>query len=159
MYTINIIGAGRLGKTIGKLIVINKAGSIQGICNQSIKSSILAAQYIGEGEIFNKISELPSADITFITTPDENIKNSARELSKSDYLKRNSTILHCSGALMSSELESLKSKDCNIASVHPMHSFASPDISVHKFKNTYCAMEGDDDAKKILGQLFSNIGV
>ncbi len=48
---INIIGAGNLGKTIGKLIFTNDVGFIQGICNTSTKSGSEAASFIGQGEV------------------------------------------------------------------------------------------------------------
>ena len=69
-----------------------------------------------------------------------------------------SVALHCSGALTSAELSTLKEKNCLTCSVHPMHSFASPDISVSKFKGTYCAVEGDDEAVNLSIKIFSAIG-
>ena len=49
MKTVNIIGAGKLGKTIGQLLVRSNLVKIQGVCNRSIESSIAAISFIGEG--------------------------------------------------------------------------------------------------------------
>lgn len=158
MFTINIIGAGRLGKTIGKLIATQRAGIIQGICNQSLESSCCAVEFIGEGKAYDQISQLPPADITLITTPDDDIKVAAIHLSNSEMLKEGSFVIHCSGSLTSAELEPVKAKPCYTASVHPMHSFANPAISVNTFANTYCAIEGEDSAVATATILFKKIG-
>jgi len=47
---------------------------------------------------------------------------------------------------------------CKTASIHPIHSFADPQISVSSFSNTYCAAEGDDKALEIIIPLFAAIG-
>lgn len=158
MFAINIIGAGRLGKTIGKLIALNKLGVVQGLRNTSMSSGHAAASFIGEGLAYAEIGDLPPADITFITTPDDQIKKAAQTLSLSSNLKKDSIVIHCSGSLTSAELESLKTKHCHLASIHPMCSFADPSISVNTFANTYCALEGDTKALEIMDLLFRQLG-
>jgi predicted dinucleotide-binding enzyme len=44
--TINIIGAGRLGKTIARLITTAKAGEIQCILNKSLESGLKAVNLL-----------------------------------------------------------------------------------------------------------------
>lgn len=154
---INIIGAGNLGKTIGKLIFSNEIGFIQEICNTSAKSGSEAASFIGQGEV-KIIDELLPADITFITTPDDQIELCCQQLSKSSKLKKNSIVVHCSGSLSSEVLRAVKEKGCFVASVHPMRSFVKPDISFKQYGGTYCAIEGDDEAINILENLFTKIG-
>lgn len=155
--TINIIGAGNLGKTIGKLIFTHDVGFIQEICNTSTKSGIEAASFIGQGEV-KTISELLPADITFITTPDDQIELCCQQLSKSSKLKKNSIVVHCSGSLSSEVLKTVREKGCFVASVHPMRSFAKPDISFKQYSGTYCAIEGDYEATNVLEELFTKIG-
>ena len=109
--TVNIIGAGNLGKTIGKLIFTDDVGFIQEICNTSTKSGIEAASFIGGGDV-KTISELLPADITFfITTPDDqNPMFCCQDLSRSAKLKKNSIVVHCSGSLSSEVLRTAKRK-------------------------------------------------
>lgn len=155
---INIIGAGRLGQTLGKLINLNTTNDIQAICNQSIESSRHAAQLIGAGTPYFKIADLPPAELTFITTPDDKIRAIAQALSESKSFMRPSAVIHCSGALGSNLLESLKNQGCCIASIHPMNSFASPAFSVTQFKGTFCAGEGDAEALSKGFKIFHAIG-
>lgn len=156
--TINIIGAGRLGKTLAKLCIIYKVGQLKGICNQSMDSSRLAIQFIGAGQAYKNIADLPPADLTIITTADEKIAVASAELAQSTNLKKGSTIIHCSGSLSSQILCSLTKKGVYLASVHPMQSFADPELSIAQFKGTYCAIEADEQAEKICQNFFNKIG-
>jgi predicted short-subunit dehydrogenase-like oxidoreductase (DUF2520 family) len=153
----NIIGAGNLGKTLGFLL---KRHGIQigGVCNTSIESTINAIDFIGAGYHSENIHELPPADMTFITTPDSIIQSVCNELSKTSNLKKGSIIIHCSGALTSDILHAVKNRNCFVASVHPMRSFASPRISVEQYEGTYCAIEGDAETIPQVESVFNLIG-
>lgn len=158
MLSLNIIGAGRLGKTLGKLFVQHKIGNVQAICNQTIHSSISAIDFIGAGIPYDTIEALPESDITLIATPDHQIEHIATLLSRSKTIHSESLVFHCSGALSSQVLTALKTRRCSIASVHPMHSFADPARSLKRFKGTYCAIEGDRAACDCLSPAFEQLG-
>lgn len=155
---VNIIGAGHLGKTIGHLLVKHHLVRIGAICNRSEISVTEAIKFIGQGKYCPSITELPPADITFITTPDDLISTTCEVLSKNPLIKIGSIVLHCSGSLTSDALISIKEKGCFIASAHPMRSFAKPELSVDQYTGTYCAVEGDKDALPKVHSLFNSIG-
>ncbi|KTD07586.1 Rossmann-like and DUF2520 domain-containing protein [Legionella jamestowniensis] len=155
--TVNFIGAGNLGKTIGKLLCKSQLVKIHAICNRSLVNTSQAINFIGQGTYCESIKELPPADITFITTPDDCIEGIGRELA-SKSTQSGSVIVHCSGLLSSEVLQPLKNSGCFVASVHPMRSFANPAVSVEEFEGTYCAMEGDNEALSVLEVLFKAIG-
>lgn len=157
-YCVNIIGAGRTGKTLGSLLSKHKAANIQAICNRSSASGATAIAFIGEGAYCPTIQALPSADITFITTPDEQIAPICEQLSHNPHLRPGSLVLHCSGVLDSGVLLPLKEKGSYIASVHPLRSFACPTISQEEYAGTYCAIEGDSEALPVIHALFQAIG-
>ncbi len=156
--TINIIGAGRVGKTIGKLFVKEPVGTVLGVFSRSDENAKDAVAFIGQGTPFCTLKDLPEADITFITTPDDAIEQTCRILVASNCLKENSLVVHCSGSLSSSAIAAAKACNCAIASVHPMRSFADPNLSVAQYKGTYCAIEGEKKATEILKVLFDSIG-
>ena len=158
MITINIIGAGRLGKTLGKLMVDCGVGTLAGVCNASWASSLQAIQFIGQGTPCSQIRALPPADLTLITTPDDKIARCCDELVKTNHWQPNGIIAHGSGALSSSILQSAKDKGGLIASVHPMRSFADPQRSVEEYPGTFCAIEGDKEATVLLHAWFRAMG-
>lgn len=157
-FLVNMIGAGHLGKTIGHLLVRHQLVSIGAICNRSELSSTNAIKFIGQGNYCPRITELPPADITFITTPDDLISTTCEELSKNPLIKVGSIVLHCSGSLSSDALILIKEKGCFVASAHPMKSFAKPELSVDQYTGTYCAVEGDKEALPQVHSLFNSIG-
>ncbi|MDP1602912.1 MAG: DUF2520 domain-containing protein [Legionella sp.] len=155
---VNIIGAGHLGKTIGHLLVKNQLVRIGAICNRSEKSTLEAIKFIGQGEYCPRIAELPLADLTLITTPDDFITLACEELSQNQFIEKGTIIVHCSGSLTSDALISTKERGCSVASVHPMRSFARPELSIEHYSGTYCAIEGDRDALSTVTSLFNAIG-
>ncbi len=157
-FLINFIGAGQLGKTLGYLLVKNGVARIGAICNASDESALKAVKFIGDGTVFTTIKQLPPADIIFITTPDTIIPIACKQLSENTLLKKNSIVVHCSGALTSDSLQAIRDIGCFAASVHPIHSFASASLSIHTYQGTYCAVEGDSAALSILTRLFDAIG-
>ncbi len=157
-FLVNIIGAGHLGKTIGHLLVRHRLVKIGSICNRSEISTTNAIKFIGQGKVCPNISELPPADITFITTPDDLISATCEELSRNPFIEKGGIVLHCSGSLTSDALISIKKKGCYVASVHPMRSFAKPELSVEEYRGTYCAIEGDKEALPNIQSLFNSIG-
>lgn len=154
---INVIGAGKLGQTLGYLIVKNQLGKIGGIYNRRQVNSSEAIQFIGQGECFSSLAQLPPADISFITTPDEAIAETAKALCRSP-IKAGSLFVHCSGVLTSDVLSALKAHQAFIASIHPMRSFAKPSLAVEEYPGTFCAVEGDKEGLAILTPFFQSMG-
>jgi predicted short-subunit dehydrogenase-like oxidoreductase (DUF2520 family) len=156
--SVNIIGAGLLGKTIGHLLVKYQLVKMGNICNQSKASALCAIQFIGAGQYCASIGELAAADLTFITTSDDAIALTSDALSQNKFIKKGSVVVHCSGAHTSDILISMKKKGCFIASIHPMKSFANPELSIEQYNGTYCAIEGDMEAVQMISPLFNAIG-
>ena len=157
-FVVNIIGAGKLGQTLGRLVVKHNLAKIAGIHNRSQHSAMAAIQFIGDGEYCPEIKGLPPADITFITTPDDHLAETSLQIARSGHIKPGSIFIHCSGILTSEVISAVKLKDALVMSIHPMRSFANPALSVENFPGTYCATEGDRDALKIIEPFFESIG-
>jgi len=148
--TVNFIGAGRLGKAIAKLLNSSKQFTIQAIVNKTIDSAHEAVKFIGAGSAYAKLSAMPKTDVIFITTQDEFIGSIAKELSTCNIIKEGTLVIHCSGSLSSEVLVTLKRKGANIASIHPIKSFADSKLSIKEFAGTYCAVEGDEEIMDVL---------
>lgn len=158
MLSLNIIGAGRCGKTLGLLLKNTQKVHVQAVCNFHEESALEATQFIGEGIVVKHIKDLPSSDLTMMTCPDDDIKLLAMELSLSQNLNSSSTVFHCSGTHSSDILKSLRKKGCLIASIHPLMSFSGKLPSLSAFSGCYCGVEGDESACQILSSLFFEMG-
>lgn len=158
MLKLNMIGCGRLGKTLGRLWSENQVFSIGDVMTRNITSAEAAIEFIGAGRYITVMSELRSADIWLIATPDKFIAEIAQQLAMKNLIRSGNIIFHCSGALPSSVLDACKETGASIASIHPVKSFANALNSVESFPGTWCAMEGDTIALQTLKPAFENIG-
>ena len=156
MLTLNIIGAGSLGRTLGRLWRQQGYFRIQSICNRSIQSSQSAVEFIGAGRAVDTIAAMGEADCWLIATGDCQIAATAAALAQSARLSGNNLVFHCSGALSSEILAPCR--PAALASAHPVHSFADPALSAQSFTGTWVALEGDARASEILRGAFSALG-
>ncbi len=144
MLTLNIIGPGRLGKSIARLAAPNY--QIAGVCASSLASSREAVAFIGAGQACATFADLPSADLFLLAVPDAMIAGMAIELVASGVVQAGNVVFHASGASEATLLLPLKAAGAYIASLHPAFSFADPARAVSTFAGTLCALEGDIEA-------------
>ena len=154
----NIVGAGRVGKTLAALWHERNELEVGSILNRSLPSSETAAVFIGGGTPASDVSTLLPSEFHMLSTPDDAIEAAAALLLKSGILRPGDTVFHCSGALPSSILSPLSSSGALVAAVHPVKSFADPASAIRSFDGTYCGFEGDSKAVASLKCLFESIG-
>lgn len=141
-----IVGCGRVGTALAKYLA--EAGYIPaGLASKSISSAKRVADLIGSVNFTDIAWEATrKADIVFITTPDGTIKEACDSISEKNGFKSGSVVLHCSGALSSTELMSAKTCGANIGSMHPLQSFASAEYEFNPFSGIVTSVEGDREA-------------
>ncbi|MDP5208955.1 Rossmann-like and DUF2520 domain-containing protein [Microbulbifer sp. 2205BS26-8] len=156
MQTLNIIGAGQLGKTLGRLWHQSGLFRIQSIHNRTLRSGQAAREFIGAGQACPTLQSMPVADYWLIACQDIEISALAERLSKRPGNREGTVFFHCSGALSSEALDILR--PASIASAHPVHSFADPLRSLDSLPGSSVALEGDGPATRALGGAFNAIG-
>lgn len=156
---LNIIGAGRLGKTLGHLWQQSGTAKIQAVCNRSLPGAQQAVDFIGGGRAYQNYAELPAADAWLLACGDDQLLACCTQLCQQHNFSGREIIFHCSGALTAQEaLAPAKAAGLASASIHPIKSFADPQQAINSFSGTYCGMEGDPAALTQLQPLFSAIG-
>lgn len=158
MPTLNIIGAGHLGKTLGRLWQQAGVFEVRQILNRSPQSADDAVKFIGAGVGLTDWNDLEPADITLIATPDSDIATVCATLARNGLVGSGQVVFHCSGALPSAALAAAAVAGAAVASVHPIKSFADPTGSVHTFAGTWCGIEGDHAALAVLEPACEAIG-
>jgi len=156
--TLNIIGCGKLGMTLGRLWNDCAVFAIGQVLNRTQESARHATDFMHAGTPVNGFAELHPADAWLIGTSDETIMSACENLVASGLLRPGDLVFHCSGALSSSVLSTASASNAIIASVHPIRSFADPTQVVKAFGGTYCGAEGHPAALKLLDAAFSRIG-
>ncbi len=150
METINVVGCGKVGKTLARLWVEKRVFSVQAVLNRSLESGRRAVEFVGSGRAVEKYADLGSADVVMLSASDESIEACCRELCGGGNITEGTVVFHCCGALSSNLLDPARKLGASVASMHPVKSFADPARSVETFAGTYCAVEGDQPARELL---------
>jgi len=159
MKTINIIGAGKLGKTLGYLFQHKNCFKLQSILNKTELSAKAACDFIGAGEIVSRFKNLKTADVYLLSVPDDQITAVCQQLIAEHNIPNTSIVFHCSGALPSTQLMPAKQAGAYVASAHPVFSFSAPEKAIMGLAGSLCTLEGDGEACQFLSPIFIKIGM
>jgi predicted short-subunit dehydrogenase-like oxidoreductase (DUF2520 family) len=124
--TIAVVGPGRVGQTLARSLR-RRGYRIGPVVGTNQRHARRAVQFIGSGKAHAQLdANLSSADVVLISTPDAQVAQVARTLSRLPVAWRRKVILHTSGALSSRELVPLGCKGAAIGSFHPLYPFPRP---------------------------------
>lgn len=155
---VTIIGAGRVGMTIGRLCHVTGAARLVEIVTRDSETTAAALAFIGSGTAVDGDTGLQPADVFLLTVPDDQIESACIRLAATGVLSSASVVAHCSGAHGASLLAAATRAGASVASIHPVRSFADPARVAASFDGTMCAIEGDPLALTVLGNLFAALG-
>ncbi|MGM8063196.1 Rossmann-like and DUF2520 domain-containing protein [Vogesella indigofera] len=158
MTSLNIVGGGRLGKSVARLAHDSGRYRIGALLCRSQASALVARDFVGAGVALTTLADLPAADITLLAVPDGEIAAVAAELSAARVIAAGSVVCHASGVGEAALLAPLAAQGVHCASLHPAFSFADPARAVDGFAGTRCALEGDAAALPLLQRLAADIG-
>jgi predicted short-subunit dehydrogenase-like oxidoreductase (DUF2520 family) len=158
MWTLNLIGAGRVGQTLGRLFQATGVFELQGVLTRTADTARQAVAFIGAGQACTTLAELPAADVWLLAVPDAHIAATAQALAARPVAQRPALAFHCSGALACDQLQALRDMGWQVASAHPLLSFARPELALTQFAGTPCALEGNAEALQPLDSAFTRIG-
>jgi len=147
-----VIGAGRLGRTLGRLLA-RRGHTPGGLSCRSLRSARQARSFIGAGEpTTSNVQAAARAPLVLMATPDREVAAVARELARARLTWRGRIVAHTSGGISSVALDPLRRRGALVASFHPLASIAAarPDVSFH---GTPFAIEGDPRAVRVLRRL------
>ncbi len=156
--TINVIGCGKVGRTLARLWTEHNVLEVRSVLNRSLQSGRQAVEFVGGGRAIESYAELETADIVMVSTPDEVIQQCCGQLCRAGIIQQGVVVFHCSGSLPSELLALARERGASIASVHPVRSFADPTAAVETFAGTYCALEGDRQACEVLCDVLHRCG-
>lgn len=154
---LNLIGAGHVGRTLGRLFAAHGVFDVQDVVTRSAAGAQEAVAFIGAGRALVDIAALRPATVWMLAVADDAIGPVAERLAQSAPLA-GAVVFHCSGAKASGELAALRRAGAHVASVHPVRSFADPETVAAAFDGTFCGVEGDEAALETLLPAFEAIG-
>lgn len=155
--TLNLVGAGHVGRVLGRLFASHAVFDVQDVLTRSGASAQGAVDFIGAGQACVEMAAMRPAQVWLLAVSDDQIAPVCAALARTHDLA-GALVLHCSGAKASDELRAAGERGALVASVHPIRSFADPDGVAQAFAGTFCGVEGDAGALALLGPAFEAIG-
>lgn len=158
MKTVAIIGAGRVGGAVGRLLA--QAGyAVTAVVSRSRETAERARVFIGAGAAMtDPVKAAASADIVLIATPDGAIKNVCDSIAAGKGFRAGAVVVHMSGAQTLDLLEGAKSAGAYRAVIHPLQSIPSRELGERNIPGSYFRIETDPDASSIARQLVKALG-
>lgn len=155
--TLNVIGAGRVGRVLARLFAQSGALQVQDVLTRSPDSARAALDFIGAGTAAPDLQAMRPADVWMLAVGDDQIEPVAGALAAIHGLD-DAVAFHCSGARAADALDPLARRGAWTASVHPVRSFADPESVASRFAGTFCGIEGAPQALERLAPALAAIG-
>lgn len=151
---VGIIGTGRVGTAIG--FALDKKGyPIIGADRNSRKVRPFYKRLKLKFISLSNQTIAEKAKIIFITTQDSEIAKVYNEILP--YLRKNQTIIHCSGVLNNSIFKAADKKGIIIIGLHPIQTFPTIKQAIGATKNIYYSIEAKGKAKTIAKQIVKDL--
>jgi predicted short-subunit dehydrogenase-like oxidoreductase (DUF2520 family) len=156
--TVAIIGAGRVGSSVGFLL--QRAGyNVTAVAARTAATAEKAAAFIGGGEpLADVIKAASRAEIVFVTTPDRGIREACDTIATNGGLKRGSLVVHMSGAHSLELLNAARTAGSFRAVIHPLQSLASREQGIKNLPGSYFRIEADPEALKTAKEIVKALG-
>lgn len=156
--TVAIIGAGRVGGALGRLLA--KAGwTITALACRSMIAAQKAKDFIGSGAPMTDVAAAArTADVVFITTPDSAIKDVCDAIANEKGFRVNSIIVHTSGAHTLDLLDTAKRAGAFRAVIHPLQSVPSMEQGAVNIPGSSFRIDADPEALDIARALVDALG-
>lgn len=148
---IGIIGAGKVGTTMGKYIV-NHGGKVSGFYSRTTSSAKEAAQFTAVSYFKTLDSLLEVSDTLFITTTDGAIKEIWDCIAKKHV--KGKVICHFSGSLSSDVFSNVEEAGALACSIHPIYAFSNKFSAYQNLTKALFTVEGSDQAIEKMQELF-----
>jgi predicted short-subunit dehydrogenase-like oxidoreductase (DUF2520 family) len=155
--TLNLVGAGKVGRVLGRLFAASGAFQVQDVLTRSEASAVDAVRFMGAGRAVTDMAAMRAADAWMLAVSDDQIAAACAQLAQRHALA-GTVVFHCSGAKCSGELRLAVQAGAAAASVHPVRSFADPEQVARQFAATFCGIEGDARALALLEPALAAIG-
>jgi predicted short-subunit dehydrogenase-like oxidoreductase (DUF2520 family) len=146
---LTLIGAGHVGRALGRVFSAGGVFVLQDVLTRSPASAQQAVAFIGAGRALTDYAQLRPAEVYLLAVSDDQIGPACAALATSTDL-RGAIVCHCSGALSSAALVPAAAAGALVASAHPIRSFADPAAVAAGFAGTWCGIEGDGGALAVL---------
>jgi predicted short-subunit dehydrogenase-like oxidoreductase (DUF2520 family) len=124
MLNIAIVGAGKVGLTLGRILVEN-GEKVVCVVSKTMRSAKAGGKYLRCKRISTSLESIPeSTNLIFIATPHSAVEGVASNLSRLRHLRfKRLSACHASGMLSAVALDPLRNQGATVFSFHPLQTF------------------------------------
>lgn len=156
--TVAIIGAGRVGGTVGYLLK-REGYRVAAVAASTPESAAKAAAFIGEGRpTTDAVQASARAELIFITTPDRIIRDVCEKIAGAGAVRTGSLVVHMSGAHSSSLLDAAAKAGAHRAVIHPLQSVPSREQGIRNLPGSYFRVDADPEAVETAREIVKSLG-
>ena len=146
-----------MGRALGRCL--RESGwKIGAVVTRSEGSARRAVRFIGAGKpCAGMTRQILATRVILIATPDDEIAKTAQELARiGEEELHGKIVLHTSGAMDSTALDSLRERHAAVGSMHPLQTFSG--VSVPSLEGRVFTVEGDTQAVRVARQIARALG-
>jgi predicted short-subunit dehydrogenase-like oxidoreductase (DUF2520 family) len=153
MLKLGFIGAGTVGTALA--VLLSRQGyQVTGVSSRSLTSAENLAKAVDGCPILDRQDLADTADLIFITTPDDTIAKIASEVK----WHHGQDIVHCSGADSTDILEPARKSGARVGSFHPLQTFAGVKQAVENIPGSTFTVEAEEPLLSTLKDMATALG-
>jgi len=140
MLKLGFIGAGTVGTALATLLS-GKGYQVVAVSSRTLNSAENLARQIDSCRVFdNNQGVADTADLVFITTPDDIISTVASTVQ----WHTGQSVIHCSGATSTDILESARKAGALVGNIHPLQTLAGVKEAIENIPGSTFAVEAEE---------------
>ena len=154
MPRLGFIGAGTVGTALAVRLSSN-GYQVAAVSSRSRTSARKLAESAGGCPVFdNGQAVADTAEMVFITTPDDAIASVASEI----HWHSGQSVVHCSGAASTDLLEPARKQEAHVGAFHPLQTFASVEQAIENIPGSTFALEAEEPLLSTLKDMAAALG-
>ncbi len=152
-----VVGAGKVGCSLGRYLGESAAVDVVGFCSRDEAHAREAVEFAGGSVFASPVEAARAANLLLVTTPDTTIADVWAELARAartgEVSLRDKLVVHCSGALASSVFAGARELGAHVCSAHPLYAVSSRFGCWRELGRASFTLEGDDWAVDLMAGL------
>jgi predicted short-subunit dehydrogenase-like oxidoreductase (DUF2520 family) len=145
-----------VGQALGRLLAESGYEITDVVC-RTTSSAREAVRFVGAGRAVTarSLGRL-RGEVALVATPDDAIREVAKRMASG--APAFGVALHTSGSLPASELAALALRGVAVGSIHPLQSFATPELGTARVAGSVFALDGDRQAVAVARRMALDVG-
>lgn len=155
--TFAIVGAGRVGVSIG--VLLKRAGyDIAGAASRSQASGERAARFLEMPVSDDYEQAAKGAGCVIISVPDDAVEKICRDLADAGAIEAGTFVIHTAGSFGTAPLAEAEARGARTLAIHPLQSIPDPEAGIERLPGSWFGITCTDDLRPWAEALVADLG-